>query len=198
MSWEKDLEQVGKDPAAGARLLLTAADYLRRGEALPSELAEFFAGALEVAAHKQTEAERVKMLGRELGLVRERVGRPEKATVEDAERIDLAVRFSNGTRAEIVQALKASYGASPSTAARLLKKLKDRREQDIEALFADCGAWREGASQEQLDAYMITDDTLDHDEAVQVLVALGLREASCSGEVLSDTTIRRLAAWLLL
>lgn len=193
MSWEKDLEQVGKDPAAGARLMLTAADYLRRGEALPAELAEFFAGAFEVAAHKQTEAERVKMLGRELGLVRERVGRPKKGDVEGFE-----LMLSNGTRATIVQALMAALGVSPRTAARRLREIADNREQHIKARIADMDAWREGASQEQLDAFMITDDMLDHDEAVQVLVALGLREASYSGEVLSDTTIRRLAAWLLL
>lgn len=181
MSWEKDLEQVGKDPAAGARLLLTAADYLRRGEALPAELAEFFAGAFEVAAHKQTEAERVKMLGRELGLVRERVGRPKKATVEDAEAIDIAVRFSDdskGTRAEIVQALMAILGVSTRTAARRLKQMADKREQHTEALIADMDLWCEGASQEQLEVFIRTNDMLDHDEAVRLLVAFHLREAS--------------------
>lgn len=172
MSWEEDLEQVGKDPAAGARLLLASVEYLRRGEALPDVLAAHIAGAFEVAAHKETEAERVAMLGRELGLVRERAGRPKKATVDDARWADAVVDFSDdlpGTKADVERLIMWRTGVKERTAAQLIADLKKLREQDIEALRAGMRAWCETASYEQLEVFRRTDDMLDHPDAVAML-----------------------------
>lgn len=143
MSWEQDLEQVGKDPEASARLLLVVAGYLRRGEVLPAALSNHVAGAFEVAGHKATEGERIKMLGCELGLVRDRVGRPTKATVEDARLADIQVGFSDDlpwTRTNVEKWIMLHKGVKERTAAELVKKLQQQRDREVDGLRADMTA----------------------------------------------------------
>lgn len=178
MSWEQDLEQVGKDPAAGARLLLTVAGYLRRGEALPEALADYVASAFEVAAHKQTEVERVAMLARELGIVRERAGRPKKATVDDARWAEVQEVFSDGALfswANVERRIMKRRDVRERTAAQLIADLKKRRGQEIEALQADMEAWCKVASCEQLEVFRLTNDMIDHSAAVTVLARVSGR-----------------------
>lgn len=178
MSWKQDLDQIGRDPAAGVRLLLAAAEYLHRGEALPPALAAHVASAFEVAAHKQTDVERVAMLGRELGLVRERAGRPKKATVDDARWADAEVCFFNnlsGTWADVVRMIMQRTGVKERTAAQLIADLKKLREHDIEALQADMSAWCKVASREQIEVFQLTNDMLDHSDAVAVLACFSGR-----------------------
>ncbi|CAH1745646.1 protein of unknown function [Thauera humireducens] len=184
MSWKQDLDQVGKDPAAGARLLLVVAEYLRRGEVLPSVLADHIAGAFEVVAAKATEEERVTMLGRELGLRRERSGRPTKGTVEDARWAEVQVAFSDETpwtKANIERELIARLKISERTAAKLVKALDtwhDERDAEHEQFIE---SWCAVASPEMLEVFERVGDVLDHDEAVVMVKAFHMRESASPG-----------------
>jgi hypothetical protein len=188
VSLKQDLERVGKDPAAGARLLLVAAEYLRRGEVLPSVLADHIAGAFEVAAHKVTEAERVVMLGRQLGLVRESAGRPKKATVDDARAVEFDLMFSDDVKWEgglpwsiLHPRIRNKLRVGATKADHLLKEMKELDERQLEGLRADMAAWCAVASPEQLEVFQRTDDMLDHDEAAALVAAFRSRESSSPG-----------------
>lgn len=172
MSWAEDLALVGTDPDAGARLLLAAAEFMRAGEALPTALADHIAGAFAVAAHKETEAERVAMLGRELGLVRERSGRPKKATVDDARWAEVQVMFSDDlpySRTAVERAVMQRAGVKERTAAELFKQLRERQAQDNTDQVATLEAWLDAASPEQREVFELTDQMLDQSAAVAVL-----------------------------
>lgn len=116
------------DPEAAASALLLAAEYLRAGEPVPDNLADWLAGALESAALKPAAA-RAGALARELHLTAGN-RRPVACWLEVGGAFDLLVldgKSQNAAKAEIAR----RFGIDESTAVRYWRQhCKAREEHD--------------------------------------------------------------------
>lgn len=134
MTLREDLHAALHDPDAAARVLLYAAELLRRGDALPAPLAQWLADAFEVAAHKETPEERVKMLGRELHLTREKAGRPAKMTDPALHQLDVLTEFTGEPRTVedldgLVRRRLERERLSPRTVNMKMKRVREIRAE---------------------------------------------------------------------
>lgn len=103
------------DPDEAANALLLAADYLRRREALPDNLADYLADALESAALKPA-AHRADALARELHLTSGN-RRPAANWLEVGEAVDAVIHSGLSLNAAKAQ-IAGDFGIGESTVLR--------------------------------------------------------------------------------
>lgn len=121
------LDTAGIDPKAAPKLLAIAAAYLRRGEALPPELAAYLATAFERTASK-TQSEQVKTLTEGLGLGAS-PGRPRKAVHKGDIALTIVVHGDKEAELGLRSALVEAYGVSKSTAKARIQEVRDELEE---------------------------------------------------------------------
>lgn len=189
MTWETDLKAAPSDSEAALRVLGHAAEFMRRGEALPSPLAEYIAGALEAAAvmERVTGTARARVLGIDLNLVGKRGRKKTLSEDERHHRLDRAGFDGRESREKSVfaKALKPYYRRTSID--NLYKSVLKAEDQEAERRAAIRTEWNSSASPEQRAVLAQHQIMCSHDFAVMVLnnparsiqeIAADLRQAA--------------------
>lgn len=115
------------DPGAATEVLRIAAGYLRRGEPLPANLADYLADAIEAAMAKPAE-HRLSALGLELNLTASN-RRPAAHWVDIAHRCE---ELQDGTRSTdaVANDVAAEFGIGVSTAKRYWQAFRNAKKPD--------------------------------------------------------------------
>jgi hypothetical protein len=118
------LSSAGIDPEAAPKLLAIAASYLRRGEALPPEIASYLATAFEKAA-KQPRGEQVNALkdGLGLGVV---TGSPRKSIDKGDVALTVVLHGEQERELGLRLALAKTYGVSKNTAKARITETREK------------------------------------------------------------------------
>lgn len=176
MSWKTDLRMVAGDPKAAVRVLAHAAAFLRRGEALPTDLAAFLATAIENAAEQAAfdgapPPEFGRMLIKELKLTTDRQGAPERVARDRLQQIHELAGFDESDLPvrDVVKREFKRLGYGKSRANELLAEFKQADEQRGADEVRELEQWLEHATPEQREVFDREQVQCSHDFAVFVL-----------------------------
>ncbi len=116
------MQRAPSDPDEAAQLLTLAAEYLRKSKPMPHDLADFIAGAFEIAAAKQPK-ERARCLGHELHLTAQN-RRPVKAGYLEVGQAFERMMDEGNSQNQAKECVAADFEISESTALKLYRKYK--------------------------------------------------------------------------
>lgn len=121
------LDTAGIDPEAAPKLLAVAAEYLRRGEALPPKLATYLAAAFERVA-KAERSEQVNALkeGLGLGVV---TGAPRKPIHKGDVALAVVVHGDKEDETGLRSAIAEAYGVAKNTAKSRIQDARSELEK---------------------------------------------------------------------